>query len=288
VTAAQIDHNSIRLTARAHTLAGNEVAVSSNGLLVGGPFLEGGAPLTAVQITAIEGGVLSNPIGTTLTPDAPPWGNWGVPTLTGAESYTQPACLFEWPLVGIHAQGQRLNINNVHIEGTGIGINVVQSSSTSSVTISNVDVYALMDASMRYRFDPAYFLVEAPAAARQLATYPDNAISSQRRYWNYSCGVLISSVPGGYSGAHNLKDAVVITNLKVVEVTKYALRDAVYGVDVRSTGHGQLPSDGSMVLAFYARGNAYAPAVGVAPNAAGGGTFATHPAAKQYFIGPVI
>jgi len=263
-------NNTILLTAKSHTLDGNDVDIGSNILLYDSPYLEGGTRLNSIKLTAKTAGAAGNLLS--LSPGT------GTPIVVTAAMQSgsdevpsnstdlKPEYILDWPLIGIHAEGQLLNISNVHIEGVTIGINVVQSAGRSNVGISGVDVNHLMDADMVYYNDPAY--VDASVSlSKQAIAYQSGDANYRLGYWKYCCAVLISYDPSGWRGYTNQKDRVTILNVSSHGFCKYLLRDGMYNIEQSAFGLGQFPNTCASAMTFYARTDPWAPSLGIAPYA---------------------
>ncbi len=201
---------------------------------------------------------------------------------------TGPEYVVDWPLIGINAQGAHLHINNVHIEGVGIGVNVVQSDGVSSVSISNVDGWLMHDADMAFTYDPAKSAIVAPTLARQAATCPAANSTLYSHYWKYSCTVLISHVAHAmFEPRKNGKDRVSITNVGALGGCKYILRDAMFEIEHSAYGHGQFPNSGVAGITLYVRGDCFSPSAGIAPIAISGAEYTSGSTAKRFFFGPI-
>ncbi len=213
---------------------------------------------------------------------------WSGGTLAGGADIpaTAPVIFIDYPRIAIHAQGEHLKIDNVHIEGVGIGVYVVESDGRSHVTISNVNIWLMNDADQAYVGDPDGQNVLMPSLARQKATWPWLWALREPLYWNYSCGVLLSKAPGSYDEDYkNAKDSVTITGL-FARSGQYLLRDAMYDHEVTAYG-GLTRNYPGGAIAFYSRCDAIMPAAGTPPDASYSGSYANDPQAKVYFIGPV-
>ncbi len=104
----------------------------------------------------------------------------------------------DWAMVGLAAGGLHTTIDNIHIEGVGVGILAFDDNEASGMTISNVDVNGMMDHGMIHSDSPRV-IGPAPATATDqyniaIATLPI------RRAWLTAKGVEITTaVPHGLS-----------------------------------------------------------------------------------------
>jgi len=296
VTASRLADNTVLLTAKSYMLDGNDitlaVASGNSELLSGGPFLEGGVRMTGMTIYAktaggtLNGRQLKCESGSSNNGENPPAAWTTGETLNGA-NLSEPDLVAEIPHTGVFAQGEHLYLNNVHIEGVTVGVNVVQSAARSHVTIANVNVAQTSDSRQAFTRDPEGVDIPEPSLARQIAAHPPLIKGTyQPHYWNYSCAVLISRTPAETPGHQNGPDSVTIIGLSARDGCRYLIRDAAYNVELTSYRQGRSTASGA--VAFYARGNTSMPAAGVAPYAAYASGFPYNTDAKVYFIGPVV
>lgn len=255
--------------------AGNLITLTtdSTALVAGGPALDGGRPPSEMVVTAKNAGAAGNIVSTTT----PAWPNnngrlqWlGGGSLNGGadDLPTLPAYVFirEFPRAAIHAQGMHLNINNVHIEGTSIGVNVVQGNTNTGVTLSNIDVNHMMDDGDVY-YESRYDRRSLPTMLRQQATYPDSNGRFEPHFWKYSTAVLVSGISGWSDGAQNVKDRATMTTITSQGRCSYLLRDPMYNIDHGSFGRGQYPNGSASAFSFYTRGDACVATLGIPPDA---------------------
>jgi hypothetical protein len=296
VTADYIKDHTILITARSYLLDGNDITLSASPgsvFMIGGPFLEGGTRMKEITIHAHGVGGIFNgkPLKCIAGDDGP--GLLDLPaawttefTGGGADVQTAPDLILETTHTGIFAQGEHLYLNNLHIEGVTIGVNVVQTTSRSHVTIANVTCAHSNDSRQAYYLDPEGLDIPEPTLSRQAATHPPLITGYHPYYWNYSCAVLISRTPLETPGHQNGLDSVTIIGLSARDDCRYLIRDAAYNVDLTSWRQGRNVASG--IVAFYARSNTSMPAAGVAPCAAYAGGYPYNTDAKVYFYGPVV
>ncbi len=165
-----------------------------------------------------------------------------------------PGFVRDWPLYGILAAGYHTSIDNIHIEGVGIGIHVYATSTPESVTISNIDGHVMMDDGLIYYDDPARVLGPPPQLSVQEST--DNVGGLHGFYWHYGAVVTIGRTKTESEGGSNYNANVSIRNLRSQGTCKYLLRDWAYGIDLHSF-IGRSPNDGAGTLTAYDRGIPY-------------------------------
>jgi len=172
-----------------------------------------------------------------------------IATGSGPDSY------YNYPDYGIVAQGA-VTISNVHFEGMVNGV-YCQHSQTgdNTITIDNANFQHLMDRARGAKYfqdgmsGPDLSTTPLlPNGATKSNLIPAPGIGTTNAWNGFSTGVLIDNA--GY-GAN--RDSVVVTNSKVVGYCVFHLRDYVYGIHLRSYGHGSAPLDSNSTLTLYAR-----------------------------------
>ena len=236
-------------------------------------------------------------------------------SISAAHSGAVPEQICTYGLFGIVAQGS-LDINGVHIEAYVIPINIRENTGGgNNVTVSNIDAWLLMDPIR----GSVYSLTDAgappilpagPAGLDEVAGYAGRDFSHEAgalaakvittlpadedRFLGYSCVVLISKAPGSYAFALNVKDRVVLSNIKAQGGCTYLLRDGTYGIHVRPYGMGERPQDGTGTIGFYCRGNSHVGALTLPyPPTPRNHYDRSNPGSsdsmsRQFFIGPIF
>lgn len=156
----------------------------------------------------------------------------------------KPDIISDWAQFGIIVEGDAV-INNLHIEGVGIGINIVSSDKPNSVSISNINGWILMDKKMKYYNDPSRISGPPPSLEEQRVN--DNFI------FDISALVVISSRKGIGNSYYNYNSHVTINNIKSSGGLQYLLRDLAYNIDFTTIGNGRFPNEDSATISFYSR-----------------------------------
>jgi hypothetical protein len=182
-----------------------------------------------------------------------------------------------------------VSVENVHIEGTTIGVLVRESDGgPSTVSIRNIDVIHMMD-----RARGAVYYADGRTGADVAGTVAD--------YHGYSCAVLIAGygetdpetgITFSYQGA-NWRDTVALNSIHVQGDCLFLLRDDAYGQHIKSYGTRQDPTANGGAIASYSRGNIYARQT-TAPYASIGTGFydpvlpgSAASTSRTFFIGPI-
>jgi hypothetical protein len=165
------------------------------------------------------------------------------------------------------------SIEDVHIEGTVIGVNVRESTSLDNVFIKNLKCFAMMD--------PVH------GAVYELDGWSGADPAPNTDNYNYSCAVMIGGMGEAPTYSYpndNWRGRVVVNNVSTNGGCCYLLRDSVYGIEHTSYDMGQFPATGAGCIAFYTRGNVY-----VGPISDGGTIYdKLAPATdRAYFLGPI-
>lgn len=192
---------------------------------------------------------------------------------------TKPQLTYDWAQFGIIVEGDAV-INNLHIEGVGIGINVVSGDKSNSVSISNVNGWILMDQNMRYYNDPTR--VGGPVTTTQEEQSVDKNFA-----FKYGSLVVISSRKGSTNSHYNYNSHVTINNIKSSGGVKYLLRDAAYGVDFTTIGNGRIPNSEDATIAYYSRVVPHYGTTGKWPNLTNLWYNGKTTPAKQFIVGPI-
>jgi hypothetical protein len=196
----------------------------------------------------------------------------GADTRVSPTDWPVPIWICDYPQVAIMAKGF-CSIEDVHIEGTVIGVNVRESSSQDNVFIKNLKCFAMMD--------PVH------GAVYELDGWSGADPAPNTDNYNYSCAVMI----GGFGEAptysypnDNWRARVVVNNVSTNGICSYLLRDSVYGIEHTSYDMGQFPATGAGCIAFYTRGNVY-----VGPVSDGVTIYQklTPATDRAYFLGPI-
>jgi len=207
-----------------------------------------------------------------------------------------------WPLFGILIyQGDGVSVENVHLEGMGIGVHIgATGDGGSMVTLASIESERLMSFGMN---DTDQF---QPANARYVPLSSGVVpLSVQMRdqsfgYFNYLSSLALSGFlpdPGSYlfrysalvtigtsfekaawdsKYPNNVFSTVNITNIG--GPNHYILRDLHYGIDIPGYGDGSTPNEFNRRVSRYTRTNAYGPASGAFPNLTAGRVFNDYPA----------
>ena len=190
--------------------------------------------------------VLTVPGDYTMTVAATPDGAEINITDTGSGPHWWIGYLLDYPIFGCYVTGSHTSISNIHIEGCIKGIWVWGSDAASTVTITNADGYALMDANMAYAFDPAR--VGGPETVSR---------SADGTCFKYSALVGIGSQFGQSGEAENFNSDVSIVGLRCVGYVKYRLQDYSNGLEISSYGSGQYPQNATGTVIKYHRWQRY-------------------------------
>ena len=183
--------------------------------------------------------------------------------------YAAPEWVRTYPLAAVVAQGF-VTIADVHIEGSVLGVHVLENSGVNNVNVSNLKCFTLMDAALS-----AIYALDGIGGVDP---------SANTANYGYGCAVMIGGAgPAGAYPNDNWKDCVTLNNISVLGNCPYLVRDSVYGVERKMYDMGQFPlGDLAGRIAFYTRGNAWTGSGGVAVyNKAAPSTDRT------YFIGPI-
>ena len=177
----------------------------------------------------------------------------------------KPEFVRDWPLFGIIARGAQTIIEGVHLEGMGIGIYVMSTDSPSSVKISCVTGYFLMDENMAYFNDPVRKLGLPPTLVEQEATNGSDHLDEF--YFRYSSIVAIGRQKGIYNSAVNHNSIVKTDNIRSLGYCKYLLRDWTYRKEYTKIKMAQqYPNSEASALLEYDRAEPYALLPGVWPD----------------------
>ncbi len=179
-----------------------------------------------------------------------------------AGAIVPPAFVMDWPRYGIVAKGTHLDIRNIHIEGTQIGVYIEQSDGVSNVTVDNLDVNHLMRGDMVYYTESVAGYTTAvmppPTLASQIIAYPADANRTRPFLSQYSAAVMVSTTPivNPIDGL-NTKDSCNLRNIVAIGQCDYLVRDCVYGTHSSAFGQGQFPATATGCVKSYVRNNSY-------------------------------
>lgn len=171
----------------------------------------------------------------------------------------------DWPTYGMVISGAHTVVDNLHIEGCGVGIFVESTDTPCSVSISNISVTHLMDYGMKY-FDEETPNDPAPGLAQQKIDFP----GLEHKFYNkYSSAIVIGRTPIFYASSLAYNVTATISNVRNSGRCKYLLRDGLYNVHFSPFGRGQYPNQGRAALTYYARAEGFVPSEGAYPYGAG-------------------
>lgn len=173
----------------------------------------------------------------------------------------------EWPTYGMVVSGAHSVVDNVHIEGCGVGILAESAGPAASIAISNISTNHLMDYGMRYYNEPVP-IAPAPSIEEQKKAFPG---ANHPYYSQYSTAVMIGRSPASYAASKAYNIAPVISVVRNQGRCKYLLRDGDYNIS--PFGRGQYPNSGCAALVFYARPESFEKAVGEFPYGDGSANF---------------
>lgn len=176
-----------------------------------------------------------------------------------------PALTYTWPVYGVLASGYHTTIDNLHIEGCLIGVQIYDvNSPPCSVTVSNIDTTwmmasALSGGEMRWytdweRLSSSGQFGPAPSLAVQLTSFGNPTLMEYTKY--YGVSVNIGKINPAFNAAYLYNTTAVITNIRNTSywTPAYLLRDALYNVHYSAWGKGQYPNiAATSSIAFYAR-----------------------------------
>ena len=190
--------------------------------------------------------VLTIPATNTMTVAATPDGTVIDITDTGTGTHSWIDYVDDWPLFAIYCAGLHTDISNFHIEGCGMGVWVWANTVASSVSVSNIDGYYLMDSELKYYDDPAR--VNAPGPADP---------SADGTCFLYSTLVGIGAQFGqpGEAGTYNSYNvSASLRNLRCVGLMRYRLRDYMCNIALSAYGSGEYPNQATGTITRYDRG----------------------------------
>jgi hypothetical protein len=198
----------------------------------------------------------------------------------GPLTYPDPIWIRTYPLAAIHLSGGYVTLNNIHIEGSMIGVLFADADGPNNCTINSVKVYGLMDRSR----SPVYMLDGTSGAAPPANT-------SDLDYYGYGCAVLFAGRSETLANPKNNAVGCCTITALTSSATTYLIRDAVYGIHLAAFGMGQFalsPTGEGMGgrVAFYSRGNIYRIIPGITPTL-GQYDYTSPPTDRTYFLGPI-
>lgn len=191
----------------------------------------------------------------------------------------------EWPTYGMVISGAHTSIDNLHIEGCGVGIFVESTDAPCSVSISNISVVHLMDYDMQF-YDQDTPLIPAPSLNDQRLKFPG---VQDNYYHKYGSAIIIGRNPVNYASSLAYNVSAVISNIRNQGRCKYLLRDSLYNVQFSPFGKGQYPNHGTSVLTYYVRPEGFVDSVDTFPYGDSSYDFRNRltPIGKNNCIGPI-
>ncbi len=186
---------------------------------------------------------------------------------------TPPEQFHDFTAYAITAKGH-VTISDIHIEGSLLGVFVMQGESSDCVTLNNIKCWALSDKSR----NPAYTL-DGKSGAIVSPPFPD--------VWNHGAAVVVAGIND--TSNFNPSSVLTVNNVSTPGQCPFLLRDVAFNVHLSMFNQGQFPDGQSGgKLAFYARGSAYLPpAVFGVPPSLGAYNPASPATDRTYVIGPV-
>lgn len=154
-----------------------------------------------------------------------------------------------WPTYGMVVGGAHTTIDNIHIEGCGVGIFVQSTDAPCSVSISNISTQKLMDYGMEFA-DEDIPLIPAPSIDEQKLLYPG---ADDPYYHKYSSAIIIGRVAKYYNSSKAFSVTAITSNIRNHGRCKYLIRDGLYDKHISPFGMGQYPNSGNGSITFYAR-----------------------------------